>query len=134
MGGSDQSCDKTLGFFGSGDLVVVVDDEPAVARPGREVLIRDLRKNVDLRGGARECPQMLAQAHLAVGHELGSSSRQPERQGCHIGRRPARRGPFPPAASGIDPLLGQNSLPVTAGATSVSHGRRFVQQAKRRAA
>ena len=59
-----------LRFLGSDNLVVVVDDEPAVARPGRDVLSKDLGENIDLRSRAGERSKVLAQAHLAVGHEL----------------------------------------------------------------
>ncbi len=50
--GRDESCDQVFGFLRSDDLVVVVDDEPAIGGPGSEILGKDLRENVNLRGRA----------------------------------------------------------------------------------
>jgi hypothetical protein len=51
------------------DLLVLVDDEPAVARPGIEVLTEDLGEDVDILGRRRNSAEMLAKTDVAVGDD-----------------------------------------------------------------
>src|SRR5439155_23495505 len=108
----DERRDEPLGVGCAGDLLVLVDHEPAVLGPRLEVLAEKLREDVDAvcrRGNGLE---MLAETNVASVDQFERRACDAEREGGDVGRRAPRPEPRTTAAATRDPLLCKGRLAV----------------------
>ena len=127
--GAHEGFDEVLGRRLLGDLVVVVDDEPRVGGPVREVLAEDLGQRLGRSPRAREAPAGARAAGVAVVDESWRASRDSERKRGDVGRRRARREPRARATVAHHPLLGECRLAVAGRSDERPHARlRLVEE------
>ena len=111
------------------DLVVVVDDEPRIRRPGVEILAEDLRERLDVLGRRRERAHVRSEPLVAVFDDRGGALRDTECERGDVRRRRARREPRGASTVARDPLLGERRLSVPSGSDEHPHARlRLVQR------
>ncbi len=119
----EETADEVLGARFFCDLVVVVENEPGVLGPPRQILREDLGERLDVLGRRRQRAEVSAEPRIAVVDDRGRAARDPERKRSHIGGRSPSREPGRATPVAHDPLLREGRLPVAGGADQHSDTR-----------